>query len=360
MLVDQFDFNLPEERIALYPAARRDGARLLHVAGHQLRDHMVSDLGDLLRHGDLLVVNNSKVLPAQLSGTRPARDPHGADIAIDVTLHKNLSSDEGRETWRAFVRPAKRVAAGDRLTFGPTLVADVIERNGPDVLLSFNLSGAAFLHALRMVGAPPLPPYIARKRPVTAADTDHYQTIFAKDAGSVAAPTAGLHFTPDLLGRLAALGVGVEALTLHVGAGTFLPVSVDDTRDHKMHSETGIVTPENAHRINETKKNGGRIIAVGTTSLRLLESASDEAGYLHPFTGDTDIFITPGYRFNIVDCLMTNFHLPRSTLFMLVSAFSGLETMQHAYAHAIDAHYRFYSYGDACFLESARAGSNTP
>lgn len=347
MRVDQFDFDLPEDRIALYPAATRDGARMLHVAQNGLIDRMVTDLSDLVRDGDVLVVNNTQVIPAQLAGLRPARDEYGADIKIDVTLHKDVG--EGR--WRAFGRPAKRLVIGDRINFGEALSAEVEMRDGPEVLLVFNKREAAFHQALADVGAPPLPPYIARKRDLTDADIENYQTVFARDAGSVAAPTAGLHFTASLLESLRSKGASIEELTLHVGAGTFLPVSVDDTGDHKMHSETGFVPIDVAERINKAKENGGRIIAVGTTSLRLLESATNAEGQLQSFAGDTDIFITPGYKFKIIDCLMTNFHLPRSTLFMLVSAFSGLDQMKNAYAYAIDHDYRFYSYGDACFLE---------
>ena len=347
MLVDDFDFELPSERIALTPTPSRDGARMLHVGvDGALTDRMIKDLSTVLRAGDLVIVNNTKVLPAQLKGERAAR-PEGAPVAVDATLHKQISSTQ----WRAFARPAKRLREGDVISFGLGFNAVVVARNQGDVLLDFAASDGSFFEMLDRHGAMPLPPYIARQRPLEASDAERYQTIFAKEAGSVAAPTAGLHFTDAIKESLRGLGVEIAEVTLHVGAGTFLPVSVDDTTDHIMHAEFGEVPDDVAQQINKVKADGGRIIAVGTTSLRLLESAADEGGVIHPFSAETDIFITPGYRFKIVDCLLTNFHLPRSTLFMLVCAFSGTAEMKAAYAHAVAAQYRFYSYGDACFLE---------
>jgi S-adenosylmethionine:tRNA ribosyltransferase-isomerase len=354
MRVDDFDFELPEENIALKPARPRDSARLLHVRGDGFGDHIVRDLPSLLRPGDLLVVNDTRVIPAQLKGLRPARaDGGGTDpVEIDATLHKRLPSGEG-VSWRAFVRPAKRLRDGDQIDFGGRLTAIVEARDGAECMLRFGCEPHEFDVALAEIGAPPLPPYIARKRALTERDSEDYQTVYATEKGSVAAPTAGLHFTDDLMARLKDKGVGFETITLHVGAGTFLPVSVEDTADHKMHAEWGEITPAQAERINEARAKGGRIVAVGTTAMRLLESAADESGVIHPFTAETDIFITPGYRFKAVDVLMTNFHLPRSTLFMLVSAFSGTERMKAAYAHAVATGYRFYSYGDASLLERA-------
>ena len=347
MRVDEFDFHLPEARIALEPASPRDAARLLHVAPSGLTDRVVSDLPDVLQAGDLLVVNDTKVIPAQLFGARAGR-AGGDDVAIEATLHKDLG--DGR--WRAFVRPAKRLRAGDVVAFG-ALTARVLARDGAEATLQFDASDEGFETALDESGVMPLPPYIARKRTADARDRETYQTVYAREAGSVAAPTAGLHFTGRLFERLKTAGVGVETITLHVGAGTFLPVTAADTRDHVMHAEWGEITAEQAQRINDVRAAGGRIVAVGTTSLRLLESAADEAGAVRPFSDETDIFITPGYRFKAVDLLMTNFHLPRSTLFMLVCAFAGTEKMKAAYAHAIEKDYRFYSYGDACLLEPA-------
>ena len=353
MRVDEFDFELPQERIALEPARPRDTARMLHVANASLTDRTVRDLPSLLRAGDMLVVNDTKVIPAQLSGKRPARGD-GADVAVDVTLHKQERSTAGNGAcWRAFVRPAKRLRPSDEIIFGENLKAYVEKREGAECLLRFDTEPSAFAAALAEYGTAPLPPYIARKRSPTDQDLSDYQTAYAQEEGSVAAPTAGLHFTAGLLDELRGTGILFETITLHVGAGTFLPVSVDDTRDHVMHSEWGEITEEQAQRINETRMRGGRIIAIGTTSLRLLESAADDAGIVRPFREETDIFITPGYQFKAVDVLMTNFHLPRSTLFMLVCAFAGIEAMKGAYAYAIKNKYRFYSYGDACFLERA-------
>jgi len=353
MRVDEFDFDLPESRIALKPASPRDTARLLQVGSDAFGDLTVADLPRLLNRGDMLVLNDTKVIPAQLSGRRAARGGDG-DIPIDVTLIKRLAGDpELGARWKAFARPAKRVKEGDVLFFGDRLRAQVETRRDAEAILRFNVNGAAFDRLLAETGAPPLPPYIARKRRATPDDAASYQTIFAKEEGSVAAPTAGLHFTPQLLEDLKAAGVETETVTLHVGAGTFLPVTVDDTDDHLMHSEWGEITGDQAARIDAARKAGGRIVAVGTTSLRLIESAADAFGVVQPFSDETDIFITPGYRFRAVDALLTNFHLPRSTLFMLVCAFSGTARMKRAYAHAIDNGYRFFSYGDACLLERA-------
>ena len=348
MRVDLFDFELPPERIALEPARPRDAARMLGVAGEKIADRTVRDLPTLLRPGDLLVANDTKVIPAQLFGEREGREGSGA-VAIEATLHKDLGGD----LWRAFVRPAKRLREGDMVEFKGGLSARVVSRAGAEASLAFDTGGRNFLAALEEAGVMPLPPYIARKRPAGDEDKASYQTMFADEEGSVAAPTAGLHFTPALIAALEDKGVAQTTITLHVGAGTFLPVSVDDTADHKMHSEWGEITEAQAAQINETRAEGGRIIAVGTTSLRLLESAAGEDGMIKPFAAETDIFITPGYRFKAVDLLMTNFHLPRSTLFMLVCAFAGTDAMKAAYAHAIAKEYRFYSYGDACLLERA-------
>ncbi|MBU4529421.1 MAG: tRNA preQ1(34) S-adenosylmethionine ribosyltransferase-isomerase QueA [Hoeflea sp.] len=353
MRVDLFDFDLPDERIALRPANPRDSARLLRVdADGALDDLTVSDLADLLEPGDALVFNDTKVIPAQLEGFR-SRD--GNQSRISATLHMR----SGPDRWKAFVRPGKRVKEGDRLSFGgdgATCLMGVLDATagtrgeGGEIELIFDLSGPALDEAIMAAGHIPLPPYIASKRGEDAQDRLDYQTIYAREDGAVAAPTAGLHFTPDLFARLDARGVSRHFVTLHVGAGTFLPVKADDTADHLMHSEIGHVSAGTAQALNQVHARGGRIVSVGTTSLRLLESAADADGAIKPWSGPTDIFITPGYRFRAVDVLMTNFHLPRSTLFMLVSAFSGLETMRAAYQHAIDQHYRFYSYGDASLL----------
>ena len=356
MRVDLFDFDLPEDRIALRPAVPRDSAKLLVVQpGKPLVDNVVGALPDLLRPGDVLVFNDTKVIPAQLNGIRQ----RGETLAnIDATLHMRTAPDR----WLAFMRPAKRVMEGDRIRFGHdgnacflgNLDATVLEkRDAGEVLLGFDLSGAFLDEALHAVGHIPLPPYIASKRPDDARDLTDYQTVYAKDEGAVAAPTAGLHFTPDLFAALDARGIERLFVTLHVGAGTFLPVKADDTADHKMHAEIGHISARTADAINAAKARGSRIIAVGTTSLRLIESAARDDGTVEPWSGPTDIFITPGYRFKAVDVLMTNFHLPRSTLFMLVSAFAGLETMRDAYRHAIENRYRFYSYGDASLLFKA-------
>ncbi|RAZ74414.1 tRNA preQ1(34) S-adenosylmethionine ribosyltransferase-isomerase QueA [Mesorhizobium atlanticum] len=356
MRVDMFDFDLPEERIALRPAEPRDGARLLIVKpGETLQDCVVRDLPSLLREGDVLVFNDTKVIPAQLKGMRKRGE---AVAQVEATLHMRVAPDR----WQAFMRPGKRIAAGDRIHFGHDgnscflgqLDATVIEKGeAGEALLGFDLSGPFLDEALHAVGHIPLPPYIASKRDDDERDRADYQTIYAREEGAVAAPTAGLHFTPELFAALDARGIERRFVTLHVGAGTFLPVKADDTADHKMHAETGSVSAETAAALNAARARGGRIICVGTTSLRLLESAAREDGRIEPWSGPTDIFITPGYRFRTADMLMTNFHLPRSTLFMLVSAFSGLETMRAAYAHAIENRYRFYSYGDASLLYRA-------
>ncbi|MEO7177920.1 MAG: tRNA preQ1(34) S-adenosylmethionine ribosyltransferase-isomerase QueA [Allosphingosinicella sp.] len=340
MRVDEFDFALPPDRIALRPASPRDGARLLVARGREPpEDRLVADLPGLLRPGDILIFNDTRVIPAQLEGRR-------GDARIGATLHKR----EGPRQWRAFVRNAKRVREGDRIDFGSG-VAAVAGAKAEDgsLLLAFEGEEPVEL-LLERAGRMPLPPYIAGKREADERDAQDYQTMFAAEKGAVAAPTAALHFTPRLMEVLAGVGIGHETLTLHVGAGTFLPVKAEDTADHKMHSEWGRIDALVADRLNAARAAGGRLIPVGTTSLRLLESAADEAGRVRPFEGDTAIFITPGYRFRATDGLITNFHLPRSTLFMLVSALMGLETMQAAYAHAIEAGYRFYSYGDASLL----------
>ncbi|MEW9808164.1 tRNA preQ1(34) S-adenosylmethionine ribosyltransferase-isomerase QueA [Mesorhizobium sp. ZMM04-5] len=358
MKVDLFDFELPEDRIALRPAEPRDAARLLLVQPQGgFEDRTVRDLPSLLDPGDVLVFNDTKVIPAQLSGMRRRGD---AVAHVDATLHMRVAPDR----WLVFVRPGKRVAAGDRIQFGHDgeacflgqLDATVIEkREGGEVLLAFDLSGPFLDEALHAVGHIPLPPYIASKRADDERDRTDYQTIYARDEGAVAAPTAGLHFTPDLFAALDARGVERRFVTLHVGAGTFLPVKADDTQDHRMHAETGHVSQAVADAINAARARGNRVVCVGTTSLRLLESAAGADGRLAAWSGATDIFITPGYRFRVADALMTNFHLPRSTLFMLVSAFCGLERMQAAYAHAIATGYRFYSYGDGSLLFRAEA-----
>lgn len=355
MKVSDFDFDLPDDRIALRPASPRDSARLLVVRpGARLEDRIVRDLPDLLQPGDALVFNDTRVIPARLSGERHRDDL--PPIRVEATLHHR----DGSDVWSAFMKPGKRIRPGDRIRFGQVgpetcalgrLDATVVDK-GDDglVTLRFDLSGPALDDAVRDVGVMPLPPYIAAQRPEDDQDRADYQTVFAEHDGSVAAPTAGLHFTPDLLDRLAARGISTHAVTLHVGAGTFLPVKADDTDDHRMHSEWGEVSVETAAALNAVRARGGRIACVGTTSLRLLESATGKDGVIQPFHGDTAIFITPGYRFRAVDVLMTNFHLPRSTLFMLVSAFAGLETMRAGYDHAVADGYRFYSYGDGSLL----------
>ncbi|WP_102958374.1 tRNA preQ1(34) S-adenosylmethionine ribosyltransferase-isomerase QueA [Mangrovicella endophytica] len=354
MRVDLFDFDLPEERIALRPALPRESAKLLEVeADGALTDRTIGDLPQILRPGDILVFNDTRVIPAQLEGRRVGRGD--TEPSIGVTLHQRVDGI----TWKAFARGARKLQAGDRVAFeaageARSLDASVTEKgDAGEVTLRFACGAGELDAALASFGRMPLPPYIASKRDVDAQDASDYQTIFARESGAVAAPTAGLHFTPELLQSLDRRGVGHVFVTLHVGAGTFLPMKADDTEDHRMHSEIGHIDQATADRLNAVRASGGRLVAVGTTSLRLLESAAGGDGIIRPFAAPTDIFITPGYRFRAVDCLMTNFHLPRSTLFMLVSAFSGLETMHAAYAHAIATGYRFYSYGDACLLERA-------
>jgi S-adenosylmethionine:tRNA ribosyltransferase-isomerase len=339
MRVDLFDFELAPERIALRPARPRDSARLLCVRGSQISDHQVLELPQLLEPGDVLVFNDTKVIPAQLEGRR-------GDASIGATLHKR----EGPREWQAFLRNAKRARVGDKIEFGAGVSASVAHKSSDgSALLHFHGTEPVEL-LLERAGRMPLPPYIASKRPADAEDRADYQTMFAREEGAVAAPTAALHFTPRLLEALDARGIGRETLTLHVGAGTFLPVKAEDTSGHKMHAEWGRIDENTAARLNRVRESGGRLIAVGTTSLRLLESAADDGGVIQPFEGDTAIFITPGYRFKAVDGLVTNFHLPKSTLFMLVSALMGLDVMKAAYAHAIRQQYRFYSYGDASLL----------
>ncbi|MEM6710913.1 MAG: tRNA preQ1(34) S-adenosylmethionine ribosyltransferase-isomerase QueA [Pseudomonadota bacterium] len=356
MRVDLFDFELPDDRIALEPANPRDSARLLEVRhSGDLVDHVVGDLPRLLRPGDLLVLNQTRVIPAQLSGKR-LRDGVYEPLAISATLVEALDGDQLH--WLAMVKPGKRVKVLDRLIFQGTKAVDAPELTanveGKDkaglVKLHFDGNAEAFANALNTIGMPPLPPYIAGKRGYREEDRDNYQTVYAKTEGSVAAPTAGLHFTDALFEALDARGIDRAFVTLHVGMGTFLPVKADTTEGHRMHAEWGEITPGVANKVAQTKANGGRVIAVGTTSLRILEAAAGDDGIVQPFQGETDIFITPGYRFKAIDALMTNFHLPKSTLFMLVSALCGLECMKAAYAHAIATGYRFYSYGDGSLL----------
>ncbi len=358
MRTDLFDFELPEDRIALHPASPRDAARLLVVRPpSDLQDLAVRDLPDLLQPGDALVFNDTRVIPAALTGRRTRGE---TTAEIDVLLTKRLDASR----WRAFARPAKRLKEGDRIRFGGegrvclmgVLDATVAAKGeGGEVELAFSLADAYLDQAIADLGSMPLPPYIAGKRAPGDGDRETYQTIYAAREGAVAAPTAGLHFTPELMAALDARGVSRHFVTLHVGPGTFLPVKAEDTRDHVMHAEWGEISGETAAALNAVRAKGGRIVAVGTTSLRVLESAASELGEIRAFKDETAIFITPGYRFKAADVLMTNFHLPRSTLFMLVSAFAGLDTMKAAYAHAIASGYRFYSYGDASLL--FRAGS---
>jgi S-adenosylmethionine:tRNA ribosyltransferase-isomerase len=358
--VDEFDYHLPEELIALRPVSPRDAARLLVVApgaDPPFADRKIADLPELLSPGDALVFNDTKVIPAELKGTR---EREGVSAQISVTLTGRLDA----KSWTALARPAKRLKSGDRIVFGEgegvcllgTLAATVEERGAEgEVTLAFDFSDASLDEAIDHLGTMPLPPYIASRRPPDEADRSDYQTIFAREEGAVAAPTAGLHFTRPLMDALQARGVSLHFVTLHVGPGTFLHVRSADTGGHIMHHEMGIVSQEVAEALNAVKARGGRIVAVGTTSLRLLESATDAHGKLAPFFDATNLFITPGYRCRFVDRLVTNFHLPRSTLFMLVAAFSGLDLMKRAYAHAIAERYRFYSYGDACLLSQDAA-----
>ena len=371
MRTDLFDFELPDSAIALHPASPRDAGRLLVVrpvkggCAHDdadLQDRTIRDLPALLQPGDALVFNDTRVIPAALSGTRTRGETRAK---VDFNLTKRMSDN----VWRAFARPAKRLEPGDRISFSSDennacllgrLDATVAAKGeAGEVELAFDLSGPVLDEAINAAGVMPLPPYIALKREPDARDRESYQTVFARAEGAVAAPTAGLHFTPELLQALNDRGVSQHFLTLHVGAGTFLPVKAEDTEAHVMHAEWGEVSPQTAAALNEVRANGGRIVAVGTTSLRLLESAASEDGTIKPWSGETAIFITPGYRFKAIDLLMTNFHLPRSTLFMLVSAFSGLGTMRAAYGHAISNGYRFYSYGDASLLFPAGRTSET-
>lgn len=343
MKVDLFDFDLPKRYIADHPASPRDSARLLDLTGAAFADRVMRDLPECFQPGDLLIGNNTKVIPARLDGLRD-------DVKIEATLHMRTADDE----WLAFAKPGKRLKVGQRVDFADGFWAEVAEkREGGDIRFKFNCGGEQLFQCLEKHGRMPLPPYIQRSRDdaQNTEDLDNYQTVFAKEEGAVAAPTAGLHFTDDLFQGLEKRGVTFETVTLHVGAGTFLPVKADDTDAHAMHAEWGRIGEPAAAEINATRADGGRIVAVGTTSLRLLETAAQADGGLAPFEGETDIFILPGHGFRMADMLMTNFHLPRSTLFMLVSAFAGTARMKRAYAHAIKAGYRFYSYGDSCLLE---------
>ncbi len=351
MDISLFDFNLPESLIALRPSTPRDHARQLIINPNsndptdQLVDDHVYNLVDKLYAGDVLVLNDTRVIPSRLFGTIGV-------ARVDITLHKRIDT----YSWWAFMKNARRAAVGKIVHFGDDLTADIIEKlDDGQVCLNFKVpQGITMEGALAVAGNMPLPPYIARKRDIDTADSYDYQTIYGKREGAVAAPTAGLHFTPELISAIEAKGVRIAYVTLHVGAGTFLPIKVSDTKDHKMHAEWGEITEDLARTLNETHKIGGRIIAVGTTSLRILESATDDQGTIHSYSGDTSIFITPGYRFRAIDILMTNFHLPKSTLFMLVSAFAGLDMMQAAYAYAVNQGYRFYSYGDSCLIYRAQ------
>jgi S-adenosylmethionine:tRNA ribosyltransferase-isomerase len=349
--IEDFDFDLPPSLIAKRPIVPRDAARLLEIGpetGNGLRDLGVRDLPALLRPNDILVFNDTRVIEARLSGIRyadaPGADAPRGDARIEVTLHK----DAGGGLWRAFVRPAKRLKTGDRIDFAKEFAAEVAEKGTDgEVLLRFDRDGENLRAALAKYGAMPIPPYIGRAP--DARDRQDYQTLFARNDGAVAAPTAGLHFTPELIAAIKARGVAMTGVTLHVGAGTFLPVKTENVLDHRMHSEWGCVSDEAVLAINAAKAKGGRVVAIGTTALRLLESAAGESG-VHGFSGETDIFITPGFKFRAVDLLLTNFHLPRSTLFVLVCAFAGTARMHEAYAHAIDDCYRFFSYGDCCLI----------
>jgi len=359
MRTDDFDFDLPDDLIALRPPAERDAGRLLLVRPEHaptFGDHMVRDLPNLLSPGDTLVLNDTKVIPAALEGVRTRGDSA-------VAIHANLIARVDAATWRAFARPGRRLAPGDTVTFGAAgeLSATVAAKTDDGIVtFVFDRRGGDLDAAISAQGAMPLPPYIAGRRAADDDDRTRYQTVYAARDGAVAAPTAGLHLTPRLFEALAECGVATETLTLHVGAGTFLPVKTDHVADHAMHAEWGEIRADVADRLSTRRATGGRIVAVGTTVLRLLESAVDADGRIRPFTGETDIFITPGFRFRATDVLMTNFHLPRSTLFMLVAAFSGLQTIQAAYAHAIAARYRFYSYGDSSLLFRADQNKDGP
>ena len=354
-----FDFDLPQERIAQTAVEPRDRARLLRVTKGGLADHHIYDLPDLLRDGDLLVMNDTRVIPARLYGVRAvavarraeqsrANQKNSGDVKVEALLHKR----EAPGTWMAFARPGKRLRVGDRIIFADDFAADILEKHeSGEVLLRFNASDEDFLPLLRKYGEPPLPPYIKREAGAARTDDARYQTVYAARDGAVAAPTAGLHFTPELLAKLEAKGIRHVTVTLHVGAGTFLPVKAELIKDHVMHAEWGEISAAAAEEINRARREGRRVVSVGTTSLRVVESAADEKGVVHPFSRDTAIFITPGYKFRAIDVLLTNFHLPQSTLFMLVSAFMGLDVMRAAYNHAIKNDYRFYSFGDASLLE---------
>ena len=341
MLVSDFDFTLPKELIATSPANPRDSAKLLDVQENSFCDRIVKDLADILNPGDLLIFNDTKVIAARIYGKC-----QGKEAKIEATLHKQISDG----VWKAFVRPAKKLNVGDIFCIAQNFSAKVLEKNEGELTLSFCTKGDEFYTKLDKYGQPPLPPYISRENGATKEDIKNYQTIYAKNEGAVAAPTAGLHFTEEVFKKLEEKNIKKAFVTLHVGAGTFLPIKAEDTKDHKMHSEYCVIKKDVADLINETKKSGRNIVAVGTTSLRVLESAANEDGTINEFASETDIFITPGYKFKIVDNLLTNFHLPKSTLFMLICAFAGYERMKQAYEYAIEQKYRFYSYGDACFL----------
>ncbi|MFV0410547.1 MAG: tRNA preQ1(34) S-adenosylmethionine ribosyltransferase-isomerase QueA [Paracoccus sp. (in: a-proteobacteria)] len=351
MQLSDFDFHLPEGLIATRPARPRSSARLLLAEGADMADRHVHDLPEILGPGDLLVLNDTKVIPARLSGLRQRQTPQGEVTAkVEITLLEPAATG-----WRALAKPLRKLREGEEIRFGAALSAQVAAMGETDLILEFNAEGDALDAALDQVGAMPLPPYIAAQRAPDAADRQDYQTVWARNSGAVAAPTASLHFDEDLLGRLRARGVRFAHVTLHVGAGTFLPVKVEDVTTHKMHAEWGEVTPEAAELINETRAAGGRVIPVGTTALRLIESAAGEDGQLRPFAAATDIFIYPGYRFRVTDALMTNFHLPKSTLLMLVSALMGQAEIRNIYRHAVDSGYRFFSYGDASLLIPERS-----
>lgn len=343
MKTEIFDFNLPQELIANKPCEPRDAARLLHINNTHLTDGHMLDLPNWLKSTDVLVFNDTKVIPARLYGTR-------GEAQIELTLFKQVTLD----TWETLIKNARRIHDGDILTFTPDFFAKVIEKTSSGfVVVQFNLQGTDLFAKLHEVGTMPLPPYIKRLRGGLSSDKTDYQTMYAHHEGAVAAPTAGLHFTPRLFDALREKGIRWEFVTLHVGGGTFLPVKVEDTQNHKMHAEYGVISKDVANKLNKARKNGSRIVPVGTTSLRLLESAADEKGIIHPFAQETSIFITPGYRFKATDALFTNFHTPKSTLFMLVSALAGLDVMQNAYKHAIEEKYHFFSYGDACLIEKS-------
>ena len=346
MRTDQFDFNLPKERIAQKPACPRDSSRLLEISSNKLHDHAVMDLPDLLKPDDLLVLNDTRVIPTRLNGRR-------GNARIEVTLHK---PGENTDTWYAFARPGRRLRTGDEVNFTAGFSAQLVEkRTDGEVLLQLTATTGSVIDAIHANGAMPLPPYIQRAGQNDPDDAADYQTIYARQTGAVAAPTAGLHFTERLFQRLDERGVQKTFITLHVGAGTFLPIKSETVQEHRMHTEYGVLSTETVDAIERTRDKGGRVVAVGSTALRLIETAATEDGSVRPFEGDTDLFIMPGYRFKAVDLFLTNFHLPRSTLFVLVSAFAGIQRMQDAYTHAITADYRFYSYGDCCLLHKADA-----